>query len=137
VKEIIMKETKYGFGKELNMTYEEALEKLPGALEAEGFGILTEIDAKAVLKKKLDVDFRKYKIFGACNSSFAYQALQAETEIGLLLPCNIIVYESDTGKAVVMAMDPIAIMGLIEKEGVRELANEVKDKLITIINSLE
>lgn len=137
MKEIIMKETKYGFGKKLSITYEEALDKLPGALEAEGFGILTEIDAKAVLKKKLDVDFRKYKILGACNPPFAYQALQAETEIGLLLPCNIIVYESDDGKAVVMAMDPIAIMGLIEKEGVRELGNEVKDKLITIINSLE
>lgn len=87
----MMRHTNYGFGKELSISYNEALEKVSEALKKQGFGVLTEIDVKATLKKKMDVDFRKYKILGACNPLFALKALAAELEIGLLLPCNVIV----------------------------------------------
>ncbi len=131
-----MNESKYGFGRELPFSYEEALEKVTLALKEQGFGVLTEIDVKATLKKKLDVDFRKYKILGACNPPFAYKALRAELDIGLLLPCNVIVYENDSGKATVMAMDPVTAMKLVDNPGVGEVAGQVRQKLEKAINSL-
>ena len=95
----------YGFKKETNLNYEKAIDHVKAELQKEGFGVLTEIDVKATLKKKLDVDYDKYIILGACNPEFAYQALQAETDIGLLLPCNVIVYEKDN-KTVISIIKP-------------------------------
>ncbi len=132
-----MKYSKYGFGKELSMSYEEALEKTPEALKEQGFGVLTEIDVRATLKKKLDVDFRKYKILGACNPPFAYEALSSELEIGLLLPCNVIVYENDSGRATVTAMDPVAVMKMVDNPVVENVAAEIRRKLEKAIGSLE
>ncbi|MCB0168237.1 MAG: DUF302 domain-containing protein, partial [Anaerolineae bacterium] len=97
----------YGLKTTLDVAYETAIELATSALKAEGFGVLTEIDVKATLKKKLDIDFRRYIILGACNPNLAHQALQTELELGLLLPCNVIVYENDEGQSVVSIVDPI------------------------------
>lgn len=132
-----MKKVKYGFGKNLSISYDEALQKVPAALKEQGFGVLTEIDVKATLKKKIDVDFRKYKILGVCNPPFAYKALSAELEIGLLLPCNVVVYEDSSGKATVMVMDPVAIMTMVENPDIQEVAGEVKARLEKAINSID
>ena len=115
--------------KHLACTYDEALAQVPDALKSQGFGILTEIDVKDTLKKKIDVDFRRYKILGACNPPLAHRALSTELEIGVMLPCNGVVYEDDDGNAVVSAIDPtktIAATGVPELE---ELAATVRDKL--------
>jgi uncharacterized protein (DUF302 family) len=125
----------YGMTTRLDLSYEEAVERTRAALQEEGFGILTEIDVKATLKKKLDADFRKYIILGACNPSLAHRALQAELEIGLLLPCNVIVYE-DNGGAVVAAIDPLAAMSIVENPAVEEVATTAKSKLSRVIESL-
>ncbi|HDM78575.1 MAG TPA: DUF302 domain-containing protein [Deltaproteobacteria bacterium] len=131
-----MGKTSYGFRKELDVSYQEAIKKVTEALKQEGFGVLTEIDVQAVLKKKLDVDFRPYVILGACNPPLAYQSLQAEREIGLLLPCNVIVYQGDSGKTVVSAIDPVAAMSMIENEKLPEIASQVAQKLRRVIESL-
>lgn len=131
-----MRHTNYGFGKELSISYNEALEKVSEALKKQGFGVLTEIDVKATLKKKMDVDFRKYKILGACNPLFALKALAAELEIGLLLPCNVIVYENDAGKTAVMAIDPVAAMTMVDNAEVEKVAREVKQRLEMALESL-
>jgi uncharacterized protein (DUF302 family) len=123
-----MVDMKYGFSKTVDMPYEKAVEKVTEELKKEGFGVLTTIDVKETLKKKLDVDFKKYVIVGACNPPFAYKALLAEEEIGLLLPCNVIVYEKEK-KSVVAAFDPMAMMSLVEKEQMRPIAEEVKRRL--------
>jgi len=125
-----------GLKKNLSYGYQEALDKIPDALAAEGFGILTEIDVKATLKKKIDVDFRPYKILGACNPPFAHKALSAELEIGLMMPCNVIVYEGDDGNAVVVAVDPLKTMATVDIPGVEPLAQEVRDKLARALESL-
>lgn len=132
----MMRHTNYGFGKELSISYNEALEKVSEALKEQGFGVLTEIDVKATLKKKMDVDFRKYKILGACNPLFALKALAAELEIGLLLPCNVIVYENDAGKTAVMAIDPVAAMTMVDNAEVEKVAREVKQRLEMALESL-
>lgn len=132
----MMRHTNYGFGKELSISYDEALEKVSEALKEQGFGVLTEIDVKATLKKKMDVDFRKYKILGACNPLFALKALAAELEIGLLLPCNVIVYENDAGKTAVMAIDPVAAMTMVDNAEVEKVAREVKQRLEMALESL-
>jgi len=132
-----MKKLKYGLGKEFPFSYEEALGKVSAALKDEGFGVLTEIDVKATLKKKLDVDFRKYKILGACNPPFAYKALSSELDIGLLLPCNVLVYENDSGAVTVMAIDPVSAMEMVDNPEVAEVAREIREKLIKVLNSLE
>ena len=119
---------KYGFSKTVDMPYEKAVEKVTEELKKEGFGVLTTIDVKETLKKKLDVAFKKYVILGACNPPFAYKALLAEEEIGLLLPCNVIVYEKEK-KSVVAAFDPMAMMSLVETEQMRPIAEEVKRRL--------
>jgi uncharacterized protein (DUF302 family) len=113
----------------LDIGYDDALAKLPEALKTEGFGVLTEIDVKDTLHKKLGVDFRRYKILGACNPPLAHQALQAELEIGLMLPCNVIVYETDDGKAVIAAIDPTQTVGGADNPKLAELAIAVRDKL--------
>jgi uncharacterized protein (DUF302 family) len=113
----------------LDTGYDDALAKLPEALKTEGFGVLTEIDVKDTLHKKLGVDFRRYKILGACNPPLAHQALQAELEIGLMLPCNVIVYETDDGKAVIAAIDPTQTVGSSDNPKLAELAITVRDKL--------
>jgi uncharacterized protein (DUF302 family) len=113
----------------LDTGYDDALAKLPEALKTEGFGVLTEIDVKDTLHKKLGVDFRRYKILGACNPPLAHQALQTELEIGLMLPCNVIVYETDDGKAVIAAIDPTQTVGGSDNPKLAELAITVRDKL--------
>ena len=121
--------TDYGFRTHINLPYEQAIEKVTTALKAEGFGVLTEIDVKATLKKKLDVDFRKYIILGACNPALANQALNQELEIGLLLPCNVIVYEGESGGSVVSIVDPIAMLGVVDNPALDEVANEARARL--------
>lgn len=107
------------------------------ALQTEGFGVLTEIDLNATLKKKLGVDFYAYKILGACNPGFAYQALQAEDKIGTMLPCNVIIQEKEAGKIQVSAVDPMASMQAVENEQLGKLANEVRSKLQKVIELLK
>jgi uncharacterized protein (DUF302 family) len=108
-----MKETRYGIGVDVTVPYEQALERTIEELKKEGFGVLTTIDVKATLKQKLDVDFRKYVILGACNPTLAHRAFETELEIGLLLPCNVIVYEVEPNRTAVSVMAPIATMGTI------------------------
>ncbi len=131
-----MKQTNYGFSKVVPMSYNEALEKVTEELKKEGFGILTEIDVKETLKKKLDVDFKSYKILGACNPPFAYKALQAEEQIGLLLPCNVVVYVNDKGETVVAAMDPVAAMQAVKNEVLADVANEIQQRLKRVIENV-
>lgn len=126
----------YGFRAKLNVPYEEAIEKATAALKEEGFGVLTEIDVKATLKKKLDADFRRYVILGACNPKLAYQALQNELEIGLLLPCNVIVYETDEGQSIISIVDPISMLGVVEKDELQGVANEAKARLTRVAKKL-
>lgn len=126
----------YHFSKKLDVSFDEAIEKVTAALKEEGFGILTEIDIKATLKKKLDADFRNYRILGACNPPLAHEALQAEPHIGLMLPCNVIVQEYDNGKVEVSAVDPVASMQAIENEELGEVAGNVRMQLKRVIDSL-
>ncbi len=127
----------YYFNKSLrNLTFDEAVEKTTEALKAEGFGVLTEIDIKATLKKKLDVDFYKYKILGACNPTLAYKALQAEDKIGTMLPCNVIVQEREPGIIEVSAIDPIASMQAVNNSALINLASEVHNKLQRVVANL-
>lgn len=132
-----MEKTRYAYRTTIDASYEDAIEKTTAALQAEGFGVLTEIDVKATFKKKLDVDFRKYIILGACNPAIAHQALTAEIEVGLLLPCNVIVYETDDGKTAVSAIDPVAQLGVAGASHLNEAAETVAHKLKRVIESLE
>lgn len=126
----------YYFSKTLAMSFVEAIIKVTEELKKEGFGIITEIDVKETLKKKLNVDFKKYRILGACNPSFAYQALEAEDKIGTMLPCNVIVQEISEGKTEVAAIDPIASMQAIENPKLRNVAEQVQSKLKKVIDDL-
>lgn len=126
----------YGFTTKFNGSYDDAVTRVTEELQKEGFGVLTEIDVKAVMKKKLDLDKRPYKILGACNPVLANQALTAEPDIGLLLPCNVVVREEEDGSVTVAFMDPSAVLDLVQKEGVHELAGEVKAKLERVRDSL-
>jgi uncharacterized protein (DUF302 family) len=119
----------------LNPPFEDAVSRVTEALQQEGFGILTEIDVQATLKKKLDVDFHPYKILGACNPHFAYQAIQAEDKIGTMLPCNVLIQEKG-GEVEVSAVDPIASMQAIENPSLLKFAEQVQAKLRTVIESL-
>jgi uncharacterized protein (DUF302 family) len=121
--------TEIGIHLELPLRYEAAIEKVTAALKAEGFGILTEIDVKETLKKKLDVDFRRYVILGACNPPLAYRALQAELDLGLLLPCNVIVYEMDAEKSLVALVDPVSMLGVIDNAELEPVAQEARTRL--------
>ena len=126
----------YGFQTTLNMPYEAAIEKVTAALKEEGFGVLTEIDVKATLKKKLDADFRRYVILGACNPRLAYRALQTDLAVGLLLPCNVIVYEEDEGRSIVSIVDPLAMLGIVENDSLREVADEARARLTRVVEQL-
>ena len=125
-----------GIQKTLEVGFDEALARIPDALKKEGFGVLTEIDVKQTLKEKLDVDFRRYRILGACNPPFAHKALEHSLDVGLLLPCNVIVYEGDDGRTVVSAIDPIQMMAVMDDPGMREVAEEVQARLQKVIDSL-
>lgn len=129
--------TPFGIRKQLRATYDEALTRVPEALKAEGFGVLTEIDVQRTLEQKLGVAFRRYKILGACNPPFAYEALQAELEIGLMLPCNVVVYEDDDRRAVVVAIDPTKTVAATGNPKLAELAGAVKDKLTQALARLD
>ncbi|MEE8399938.1 MAG: DUF302 domain-containing protein, partial [Desulfobacterales bacterium] len=126
----------YYFSKTVDLSQEEAIEKVTEELKKDGFGILTEIDVKATLKKKLDVDFRNYMILGACNPPFAHEALKSERMIGLMLPCNVVVQETDDGRTEVSAIDPMASMQAVENAKLGEIAEEVRSKLEAVINRL-
>jgi uncharacterized protein (DUF302 family) len=126
-----------GLRRELLSTFDEALVELPEALKSEGFGVLTEIDVRDTLKKKLGVDFRRYRILGACNPPFAHEALQAEIEAGLSMPCNIVVYESDTGKAVVTAIDPTKTVAATGNPKLEALAEALRKKLARVLEQLQ
>ena len=127
---------KYYFSKIVPASFDDAIIKVTEALKAEGFGILTEIDIKATLKKKLDVDFYNYKILGACNPPFAYKALLAEDKIGTMLPCNVIIQERSAGKVEVSAIDPSASMQSVENDQLKKIASEVSARLHKVIDQL-
>ena len=128
---------KYYFQKTLfSVSFDEAVEKVTEELKKEGFGILTEIDVQATLKQKLDVDFRKYRILGACNPPFAHKALQAEIHIGTMLPCNVVVMEKDDGKINVSAIDPQTYMMAVENSELKYIVSEIRKKLERVISSL-
>ena len=118
----------YGFGVTINAPYAEAVERTKAALKEQGFGVLTEIDVKATMKQKLDVDFRPYVILGACNPPLAHRALTTELDLGLLLPCNVVVYETEGG-SVVEVMDPVAAMGVVGNPALEPIAHEAKARL--------
>jgi uncharacterized protein (DUF302 family) len=126
----------YYFNKTISGNFEEVITKVTDELKKEGFGILTEIDVKETLKKKLDVDFKKYKILGACNAPFAYKALQAEDKIGTMLPCNVIVIEQAPGQIEVAAIDPIASMQAVSNPNLGNVATEIQNKLKKVVGSL-
>ncbi len=128
---------KYYFSTILETNFQTAIQKVTEGLKTEGFGVLTTIDIKATLKKKLDVDFRPYVILGACNAPFAYKALQAEDKIGTMLPCNVIVLEKAEGMVEVAAVDPMASMQAIENKSLGEIATEVRKKLQRVIENLD
>ncbi len=125
----------YGLSKELDMPYDDALERVKDALKSEGFGVLTEIDVQDTLKQKLQVNFRRYQIIGACNPALAHKALQAELQVGLLLPCNVIVYEEGAGTTVA-AFDPVAAMGLAQNAALEDVARDAKERLKRALESL-
>ena len=126
----------YSFGKTLAATMQQAEEKVRAALLAEGFGVLTEIDVQKVMKAKLDVDRSGYKILGACNPDLAHQAIQSDPDIGLLLPCNVLLREEDDGHIYVGFMDPIAVLGMVENELIAQVAPQVREKLERVAASL-
>lgn len=126
---------KYGFSKTTDYSFEEAIQKVTDELKKEGFGVLTTIDVKDTLKNKLNIDFKKYTILGACNPPLAHQALQTEEELGLLLPCNVIVYEKE-GKSVVSVFDPMVMAHIINNPNMKPVAEEVKKKLERVIEAV-
>jgi len=122
----------YGFSKTVDLSFEQTIEKVTEELKKEGFGVLTTIDVKDTLKKKIDVDFKKYTILGACNPPIAHKALQTEEEIGLLLPCNVIVYEKENQTNVSM-FDPMLMTNVVDNEKMEPIAKEVKEKLQRVL----
>ena len=125
----------YGFSKTVDLSFEDTINKVTEELKEEGFGVLTTIDVKDTLKNKINVDFKKYTILGACNPLFAHKALLAEEEIGLLLPCNVIVYEKE-GKSAVSFFDPFLMAKVVENENLSPIAGEVKEKLQRVFESI-
>ena len=129
--------TAFGIRKALRATYDEALARVPEALKSEGFGVLTQIDVKSTLQQKLGVDFRRYQILGACNPPFAHQALEIDLEAGLIMPCNVVVYELDDGNAVVLAVDPMKTAAATGNPKLVELAGSLREKLSRALAKLE
>ena len=128
--------TDIGMKVTLDMDYESALEKVTDALKVEGFGVLTEIDIKATLKKKLDVDFRPYKILGACNPALAYRALSTAADVGMLLPCNVTVSQEEDGRTLVSIIDPLAMMGFMVDPALDDVAQEARERLDRVAQAL-
>ncbi len=126
----------YNMSVEVGMPYEQTREKVIAALKEEGFGVLTEIDVKATLKQKLNEEFRKYSILGACNPPLAHKALTAEVNIGVLLPCNVAVYETTAGKSMVVAIDPQVQLGKIGRTDMEGFAQEVRSRLLKVLNAV-
>jgi uncharacterized protein (DUF302 family) len=125
-----------GFGLDLPIPYERAIEEVTAKLKEQGFGVLTTIDVKATLKEKLDADFRPYTILGACNPPLAYRALSTDLEIGLMLPCNVVVYETEPHKTRVEFLDPVAALGIVANEQLRPIAQEAKERLERVARQL-
>ena len=125
-----------GFESRINLPYDQALEKVTAALKTEGFGVLTTIDVKETMKKKLDVDFRKYTIFGACNPPLAFKALSARPDVGLLLPCNVIIYE-DGSETVVNIIDPLSMLQMIQDPVLEQVADEARSRLKRVQAALQ
>jgi len=126
----------YNFSKIVNHDFDEAILKVTDELKKEGFGILTEIDVQATLKKKIDVDFRRYKILGACNPPNAYKALQAEENIGVLLPCNVVVQEKEDGRIQISAVNPAESMKAVGNQNMGEIASDIADRLKRVIDNM-
>ena len=126
----------YGFSTTLRISFVDAIAKVTEALRQEGFGVLTDIDVQSTLKSKLNLDMRPYRILGACNPPFAHRAILAEPDIGLLLPCNVLVREEENGTITVAFMDPEAVLDLVDKPGMKEIAREVKARLVRVRDSL-
>jgi uncharacterized protein (DUF302 family) len=126
----------YYFSKTLNTDFDSVISRVTEELKKEGFGVLTEIDVKETFKKKLDLDFRKYRILGACNPNFAFEAIKSEDKVGTMLPCNVVVQEHEDGKIEVSAIDPIASMMAIKNDSLGEVASSVSDKLRRVIENL-
>jgi len=125
----------YGFSKTVDMSYEQTIEKVTAELKKEGFGVLTSIDVRETLKQKINVDFKKYTILGACNPPIAHRALQEEEELGLLLPCNVIVYEKD-GKTRVSIFDPMVMTWIIDNDNMKPIASEVQERLQRVLKAI-
>ena len=131
-----MKQSNYGFSKVVNLSHEAAVEKTIEELKKEGFGVLSDLNFKDILKSKLDVDFKPYRVLAACNPPSAYKALQAEEQIGLFLPCNVIIYVNDNSETVVAAIDPIVNMAGIDNPPVQEVAQLIQGKLKKVVESV-
>ena len=125
----------YGFSKTVDMPYEQVIEKVTAELKKEGFGVLTSIDVKDTLKQKINVDFKKYAILGACNPPIAHRALQEEEDLGLLLPCNVVVYEKET-KTRVSIFDPMVMTWIMENDNMKPIATEVQEKLQRVLKAI-
>ncbi len=126
----------YAFSTVLETSFEDAVDRIKDALKEEGFGVLTEIDVKTTFKKKLNKDFRKYVILGACNPPFAFRTLETDLDVGLLLPCNVIVYETDEKKAYIAAINPVSALKVIKKENLKQIAKEVSGRLEKVIEKV-
>ena len=129
-------ESAFGFGKQVDLDFDAAIDKVTADLQTEGFGVLSDIDVAAKMKEKLDKDMPRYRILGACNPALAYQAIEAVSDIGLLLPCNVLVHEDRDGGVNVSFMDPESVLSLVDHPGVKPLASEVKAKLERVLAEL-
>jgi uncharacterized protein (DUF302 family) len=128
--------TSYAIGRSVPLAYEQAVARIRDTLQQQGFGVLTEIDVQATLKKKLDVDFKKYVILGACNPPLAYQGFQAEPDVGLLLPCNVVVYEEGPTQSRVAVLDPVAQLGISGRVDLEPIARQAREKLERALESV-
>ncbi len=132
----MIQQGRYNLSIEVPDTYEKTRERAIAALKEQGFGVLTEIDVKATIREKLDLDFRKYAILGACNPPLAHRALSAETHIGVLLPCNVVVYEKEPGRSVIVTIDPAVQLGNVGRPDLEDLARDVRERMVRVLESV-